>query len=438
MTLRTRRILFLGFAAIFIPISVAVIFYSDGWRFDLETFSFKKTGAIYIETIPKDAQIYLDGKEIPNQAGLIKKGTLISDLLPKNYNLKIKKDGYFDYLKNIKVEESFVGELIDTILILKNLKSEEVFQNKSEKLAGDEIVDLENGEMIIKNSLKNVYYIYNLDEQTLAFNLSDSLNIYRGKKTEIKKVAIHPFDNNRFIIETFGGVYIFDQSRQKLEAIFQNSTSSQLLAWNMDNPTIYFVKSESISKNIPKKQIILSLNLITKIESQIFEAATTTQKISQIKISDSGSKIAFLDIQNNLFLLDSNLKEAKQIAGNVKNFYFSPNSKKIVFYDDKKISVYFFEDQYNNFKIKSGEIFKFNLKSNESVKNIFWYKDSYHLIIAYGLPKKISSVDFAEIDNREPQNIFNLIKDISDFFYYTSSNNFYFVDGGNFKFFKID
>ena len=67
------------------------------------------------------------------------------------------------------------------------------------------------------------------------------------------------------------------------------------------------------------------------------------------------------------------------------------------------------ENWYKNHPQKAGEIIKLNTKNNGKIKNIFWYKDSYHLFVEYE-NKEIINIDFIEIDTRDNLNQYPIIQ----------------------------
>ncbi len=132
MTFKTRRIVFYSLFFIFIVTGLGTIFYSQGWRINIEKcqiakfwncqIEFQKTGAIFIETKPKDVLIKIDGKTFEDKSGLIQSGTLITSLLPKTYKVTIEKEGYLPWQKDLKVEPTLVAEILKTVLIPKKLE----------------------------------------------------------------------------------------------------------------------------------------------------------------------------------------------------------------------------------------------------------------------------------------------------------------------------
>jgi len=443
MTLKTRRIIFYGLFLFFFPLSIGVIFYSQGWRFDFENFGVKKTGAAYIETTPKNVVIKLNNKIIPDQSGLIKSGTLIPDLLPKNYKIEIQKSGYWTYLKNIKVEPSMVSELINTILIPQKFEKTTTI----EKIKGGEIIALNAKRIIVKNPQNKIYYLYKFNETTTALNINASFNnsllpAQANKKTEIiEKIALHPFNEDRLLIKSTNGLYVLDTRKIQIETIFQNEKNNKILAWFANNSTVYIVKSK-----IPT---VYSYNLITKIENELTKLPENLPTVIGIEISGSGSEIGFLEKSGSLSIFNVKDKKFRQIADSAKKFSFSPDSKKLFFIgNDDKISVYFIEDWYKNAKKKAEDIVNFNLKNDELIKNAYWHKDSYHLFIEYDKaqtnadstqtytdnqhksasnPYKSVSIDFMEIDDRPPLNQYPIIAESENNYYDADENLLYFI-----------
>ena len=422
MTLKKRRLIFYGLFLFFFPLSVGVIFYSQGWRFDFENFGVKKTGAAYIETTPKNVVMKLNNKIIPDQSGLIRSGTLIPDLLPKNYKIEIQKNGYWAYFKNIKVEPSMVSELIDTILIPQ--KFEKI--TAIEKIKGGEIIALNTKRIIVKNPQNKIYYLYKFNEPATALNINASFNnsflsAQAGKKTEvIENIALHPFNEDRLLIKSANGLYVFDVRKLQIEIIFQNEKNNKILAWFANNSTVYIVKSK-----IPA---VYSYNLITKAENELARLPENLSAIIEMKTSGSGSEIGFMEKSGALSIFNVKDKKFRQIADNAEKFSFSPDSKKLFFIDNNdKINVYFIEDWYKNSKKKTGDVVNFSLKNEELIRNAYWHKNSYHLFIEYAGENKNIYVDFMEIDDRPPLNQYPIISESESIYYDIGQNLLYFI-----------
>ncbi|KKQ22338.1 hypothetical protein A2999_02120 [Candidatus Wolfebacteria bacterium RIFCSPLOWO2_01_FULL_38_11] len=420
MTLKTRRFLFLGLFIVFIPLSIGVILYSNGWRFNFDNFSIKKTGAIYIETNPKGVSIKLDNKIFPDKSGFIQSGTLISNLVSKNYQIKIEKENYHPYFKDIKVEPSLVSEIIDIILIPKKIKPQPVI---SAPLKGLEIIDLSNAKkIIVKNGKK--YYLYNLENQS-ALNVNASFENFK-KNIEIKKVAFHPFDQSKLIIEA-DNIYSLNIDRLKLEPVIQITNNpkkqSEILAWTIKNSQLYYIKETAAES--AKTLELFYFNFVLKTENS-FKLPENIASIVKIGASENNAKIAILDSFDDIYEFNLQNQNFEKIAHNAKDFQFSPDEQKIAFLDkDGKINVLFFKD-VQNIKKKTNDVIGYNLKTKESIKNVFWHKDSSHLFIEY-LENNLSNIEFIEIDDRLPLNQYSIFIGLQSSYYNLKNNFLYFT-----------
>lgn len=104
MELKQRFLSFLLIAAL--VISFIVIFYlARGYRIDLTTRQIKGTGILATSSIPEGALVYID--EEPYSAT----NTTISSLKPGHYKVKIQKQGYTSWEKEIRIEKELITEI---------------------------------------------------------------------------------------------------------------------------------------------------------------------------------------------------------------------------------------------------------------------------------------------------------------------------------------
>lgn len=500
MTLRTRRIIFYTFTLLFIIVGLGVVFYSQGWRINIQNCKikslprsedlfllrglkgcrvvFQKTGAIFIETQPKGVVIKIDEKTFKDKSGLIQSGTLISDLLPKTYRLKVEKSGYLPWVKNALVKSSLVTEFPKIVLIPEktekklvilpktinnfwlNSQQKIVFKNKENlyfypslaeteekiliqpnKLKGDEFISWsgDNNKIIVRDSKNQTYYLYEINNLSKTFNINATFNNF--KKASIDEVAFYPLESNRLIIRDKNNfLYILDTNRFQLE----NITKEPVLSWTIKSPNLYYIKKTRNTRGSDQRvirgsfadqresvYILVSFNLITKTNN--FNIELPSQLINQeileiLEINASGNKIALLTKNGSLYLFNQITQNFNQIAHSAEKFIFSPDNKKIAFLDkDGKLNIYFLEDYQRGIQKKAGEVISFDFYKGMIVKNIFWYKDSHHLFVDYLDSDGIKKVDFVEIDDRPPINKYTLFEGVSNFYYEPITNRLYFI-----------
>lgn len=124
MSKKTRTILFLICVFLFALTAPAVIFYSQGYRFDFNPPAGGKkivqTGGLYFKVAPRSAQVYVNGK-LKDTTSLFAGSSLVENLLPKMYYVEIKKDGYHSWQKTLEVREKQVAEAKNITLIPQNI-----------------------------------------------------------------------------------------------------------------------------------------------------------------------------------------------------------------------------------------------------------------------------------------------------------------------------
>lgn len=101
-----KRIIIFLLAAIFvIGGSVAGIFYIRGFRFDREKGSLSRTGLLVIDSTPDGAKVYLDDR-LTSATDIT-----ITYLTPKKYKLKLVKEGFAPWEKEIEIKADLTTEV---------------------------------------------------------------------------------------------------------------------------------------------------------------------------------------------------------------------------------------------------------------------------------------------------------------------------------------
>ena len=115
MTLIYRRITYSIFIIIFLIAAPTVILYTQGYRFNFEKGRIQKTGILVISSVPRRADIFLNGKKIENKTTPAR----LENILPADYEIKLAKNGYHDWNKRLTVLENS-STFAEKILLWKN------------------------------------------------------------------------------------------------------------------------------------------------------------------------------------------------------------------------------------------------------------------------------------------------------------------------------
>ena len=121
MTKRFKKILFFGLLIFFLITAPAIIFYSQGYRFDFENMKIVQTGGLFFKISPPGVTIDLDQKLL-KKTNFFFDTAFISGLIPKDYQVTIQKTEHHPWSKGLEVKESQVTEAKHIILFPKNPK----------------------------------------------------------------------------------------------------------------------------------------------------------------------------------------------------------------------------------------------------------------------------------------------------------------------------
>lgn len=165
MTRRTRRIIFYLFLITFIVLAPLIILYARGYSFDWEEKTIVDTGGIYLKTHPSRAEIYVNDKAKGKTAKFIRR------LIPKTYEIKITKEDYHPWQKELIVESGLVAKADDILLVPFNPKISLV--SEAEKIYSEVYSAIKNP---AKEFLLSKNNLYQYEDSIPSFLISNVLN----------------------------------------------------------------------------------------------------------------------------------------------------------------------------------------------------------------------------------------------------------------------
>src|SRR3989344_2475410 len=110
MTKKTRNLLFIILALLFLIVAPLTVFYSLGWRIDWNNKKIVKPGILYFKVWPRGVQIYINGV-LKKKTDFFFGSALIENLIPKKYKVEVKKEGFQVWNKNLEISEGMATEL---------------------------------------------------------------------------------------------------------------------------------------------------------------------------------------------------------------------------------------------------------------------------------------------------------------------------------------
>jgi len=304
----------------FFIITPVLIFYASGYTYDIKEKKIKKTGVLSIDIKPRDAQILLNNvlikKKIPVR---------LSGKIPGTYNLKIEKNGYKTWEKNILISSNQTTYIKDITLIKENLPLR-VLENL------ENIVNIYGNNatnFLILTHKENLFEIYNYNSE---FEKTNLLLSFESK--EEPKIIFSFFQNLAFIETQDNNKHYLinlDINPQVINIDLKNQSENLEIQWTRNNNLAYLKNEDTVYK--------IENNLVTLL----------TKAPSEITYVDDKENLWFLD--EKMFLINNNESEKKYFLNDKIEKIIEMDEKRIIAQSDKETIVY---------KIENGQIGKKN------------------------------------------------------------------------------
>ncbi len=468
---KKRTVFFWIFFVLFFIVGFFLILYVNNIKIDFKHKKILQTGGIFLKVQPKkNISVYLDNKKQDISSLTIFQRLFFDNLFPKKYNLKVEKNGYFQWQKNLDVKAGIVTAASHIILLPKNIES----IAKKNKIKDFDYSWFLNSKYILfaKDATSSFnLFIYSLEKNAAIFIAKIK------KQTKIK--SIKPFFNNKGLIlleikAKKSYYYLIDISN-----IEKNKISTYLLPMAIPNiakdkllkisllenkPILILVYQNSVyfyNIKTKTKKLILKTNylknifisnqnvfFITKnkflmLSSFLNEPETIFNK-NKASIFSSTTKLTYSSKSNNLAFLTNkclylynldkklffSLEEKKFTSSslpmlcsdNIKNIFFDSSGKKIIVNLTDRINVYYLANYFSDYIHKTGEYDILPFKAVETI----WYKDGNHFFIK----DNKNNLLFSEIDTRDTINAYTITDKIIDFYYSRNQNTLFILKKG--------
>lgn len=398
MTRKTRAIIFLFLLILFLIVAPLAIFYCLGWRFDWKTKKVFQPGIFYFKVLPKNAEIYLDGK-LKKKTDFFFSSALIENLLPKKYDIEIKKEGFYDWKKTLEIKERQATEAKNIVLVPKNPDFKEITKGVKDFLFSpdEKKIILKEEEKLSSGKIIWALKLFEIDKNVKS-QLINERNISK-ENAELLNLKFSP-DSKKILLE------IGLKERVNYYLLEIDKTPPVLTSLgSLEKPEEFFLpsplKKEAIALTISDDDVYYldDSGFLFKNEARLNIIPHEIKKETKYEITASGSNI-LLQEDNILYIFDENTKSFQKLS-HIKNFRFSPDSQKLAYFTDYEIWVLFLEKNYNQPEKEKGEKL-FITRFSEEIDNIFWYTD-YYLIFNTG-----NKIKIVELDDRDKINIYDL------------------------------
>ncbi len=314
MTIKKRLILLSVCTVLFLIIAPLIIIYSMGYRVDFAHFKIVATGGIYVKALPENLNITIDSN-IQNKTSFLSSYVFAQNLLPGIHTVSIKKDGYFDYQKNLEVKENQVAKLEQVILFKKNPDFELLsiaMESPFAPLPADNAYVIKNNNLyysqnstdILLTKPKNTLLIKNV----LAFQILNNDIIYLGSdgllyQYSIASQATTPLSLKTFPVNKKNQYHLL--ATQNIVALQDNQS---LFLLNKNSGTLEnFYNPVNLISFSPDNQKLLICNDHEILYSVLDSASASQEKLFLNRFSEKITNCQWLGNNYLIFVLGNNI-----------------------------------------------------------------------------------------------------------------------------------
>jgi hypothetical protein len=435
----------------FLVTAPIIVLQAKGYRFDMKRGVFVYSGAITFKTNPQSVNIKLNQQQTSSQKLNMLNGSYsLTNLMPGHYNLQISAPGFQTWKKRITVHSGIANEFWNVLLARNhytenNLKTPNidrffispknkflVYDTNSNQELNIKILNIDSQKEIAQFKFLDWNFNGKVIKENIEWSPDENYLSIPVKKISLQKTSSAQSENekNYFVVD-LKQKKIFD-----LKKIFHKKDISHvrwdpikkkylfflakniLYKANIQKPNSLTVIADQVSSYDLSKAGIYYIqnpnNLVFRIDLdgksnvvQITNNFPTNRKKSTIDklIVYNELKIAILTKDKTLFIYNRTGSKDyfNKIGTNINSFQFSDDGKKLLFWSDNEIKVYYLED-WNVQPIRHKNEIQDITRYASKLSNVQWFKDYEHIIFSIGSQLKI-----IELDPRGHNNCMNLL-----------------------------
>ena len=459
MTQKSRKYIVCILILLFFIVTPPTILYSQGYRFDITNRKISSTGGLFVKALPKSANIYLDGILV-DKTDFLFGSVLVENLLPKQYKISLKKNGYYDWNKTLGIEEKQVADAKNITLVpknpeflinAKNVENFYLFPNQKEALIQEK--EYNNSNATTSWSLKLFDIDKNIKSQLISekkllgyketnepmrllnINFSPDANLILAKtETKIKvknkinkQIQYYIIDLSKkniksqelnFAEKTIENIWFSPKNSEKIFYFANNQLFEKDISQTISTgikPILQNIVACDISGNniyyVDTNGSLIKTNLSLQIKEKLLNKNFRLDASKKYKLEVKQNSV-FLFENRTLYWLNSHDKAFEKLLDSAEGIKLSPDAKKICYFNNYEIWILFLDNQLEQPKRKTGEKV-FLTRFSKKIRDISWWTSHYLIftteeINSAPFEDKRRGIKIIEIDNRDKINSYIL------------------------------
>lgn len=424
---RTRTIILGAFLAFFVVAGGYVLMSAFGFAFDTSHFRIVKTGSLFLDFVPADANLFLGGVLKDPERRLFGRGALLGRLMPGTYEVVLEAPGHHPWRKTMAVRAGEVAKAWGIFLWsdpptretaavgirrfwltadgLVTLGARGTLALGKVALRGNTVVSTNPASSFIVTQEGNTRFIIDLKNPQAALNLSELFLSLKERElglrgvVPITAVLLHPFVPTKFIIASERAVYVLDIRKVSLQKLFEAS-STAALAVN---------RSEVLLADRDGTLTIGNLVLGTVSRESAFPFSTAVKVAS----NRAGTTVFGLTKEGKLLSYNSATSTATELGANVDDFALSPDETRIAMRTRKgDVTVLLLEKTDESGMQEAGTRIAVPAAAHAAAFPLMWSPASPRYFL-HASEEGVLTV--YEADVKEPQNHLTLAEHVADY-----------------------
>jgi hypothetical protein len=362
----SRRIVFYSLVALFIVGGLYAVTTALGFTVE-RGGTLLRTGSLFIAPIPRDADLSVDGVLVDETPRFLSGGTLIKNLAPRTYEVRVEHEGRIAWRAELPVAESLVTRATD-IFLWPQEASSTLITSRADSFAlsaGIPVVRTEYGALLLEGTqVPGTELVYASDDSaTLITRTGTTVYLVGSGPTDttvnltalfhtlkaselglpgtvpLLSVRPHPFSAGKFLITTETSLYILDTRRGALERLISLSNIAET-AWN-DSEVLLLGDDGTLT----------AVDLIFKTTDTAPFASGT---IARFGSTADGGVLVGLTESGTLFAHYRATGERVSVAEHVSEFALGPAGNRLAYVSGNSVSVYFLDRVEGDVRVPQG------------------------------------------------------------------------------------
>ncbi|MCK9378920.1 MAG: DUF5050 domain-containing protein [Candidatus Moranbacteria bacterium] len=475
-SLRARRIFFWILVVFFLVTAPLMILYTIGYRYNTGRGIFVYSGSVTVKSIPQRVNIKIDTDDASERKfNFLNYSYHLDGIRPGEHSIEISLPGYHTWTKKTSVHSGLSAEFWNVFLV-KNEYIKETFSSPS---VDDFFISPKNKEIALVQNKKdtNDFIVRILDTNKDLAETAFSSSEYSFSKDKRENVEWSP-QGDKIIIpvekldltagaspvskkvvadsQKVGQPNYFIVDINSKESInledFSQKKNLQKVRWDPNSKNFIFYLSENnlyrIDLNDPANNKLIAENIYgydlsnssvyylkrdnniiyrSRLQDGESVEQITNQSINNVDGNGDFRMIVYdedrISIVTNgkLYIYNNGEHENYfyQLKENIDGAQFSNDGKKLLFWDENEIFVYFTRD-WDTQPIRLENEVKSITRFSKKIKNVHWFSDYEHIIFSIEGTVKIAETDLRDrlniedilqLKNNDPKIVFNFSED---------------------------